>query len=60
MQKIGPGLYVDAEAALHIDARELCAAQGIPPTPHNLTQIYIAAAEAADGGLFTLAEINEP
>lgn len=45
MRKIGPGLYVDAGAALHIDANELLRAQGIPPTPRNLQKLMEAADE---------------
>lgn len=35
MEKIGPGTYVDAEKAMHIDELELCAEVGVPYTEGN-------------------------
>jgi hypothetical protein len=57
MQKIGPGLYVDAREALHVDAAEICEAHGIPPTPANIWAVLGAFAETGAGTLtVTLAE----
>ena len=45
MQKIGPGIYVDSDGALHLDNVALCIAHGFPPTQENQAQIQKAAVQ---------------
>jgi hypothetical protein len=46
MRKIGPGLYVTKEGALHVDGAEICASLGCPPTAENLKIAEDAAVQA--------------
>jgi hypothetical protein len=57
MQKIGPGLYVDARQALHIDPARFLAQEGWPPTEANIQKLMEALANA---GTFTVTEVPEP
>jgi hypothetical protein len=46
MERLGPGIYVDARGTMHIDSRELLEHHGCAPTLEN-EAILCAAAEAA-------------
>lgn len=49
MQKLMPGVYVDADGTMHIDAVEMCVANGYEPTPENQAALEAAARDVADG-----------
>ena len=46
MQKIGPGIYADKTAAIHLDEAELCEHMRVPCTPENAEVLRRAAIEA--------------
>jgi hypothetical protein len=45
-RRCSPGFY-ELDGALHINAAELCAVLGVPPTPENLNEVANGALEAA-------------
>lgn len=46
MEKIGPGVYVDAGGAMQVDPAEICTALGFPPTPANMLMAELGAIDA--------------
>ena len=45
MERVAPGVYVDAAKALHIDGDELCLVAGFQPTLENVERLAEAARE---------------
>jgi len=45
IEEIAPGVYVDADQAMHLDTARLCEAHGYPPTQANQDAIARAARE---------------
>lgn len=43
MKQLAPGVYVDVDKTLHIDAAELCIANGYEPTAENQAKLEAAA-----------------
>ena len=43
LQKLGPGVYSDANGGMHLDAVELCVAAGCRPTAANQQMLAEAA-----------------
>lgn len=43
LTQLQPGIYVDEDKALHIDAAELCLDAGVPPTKANQDALERAA-----------------
>ena len=56
MRRIAPGLYVDNREALHIDTPTFCAANGYPPTQHNIEMLERAAREMFPGVEVTMED----
>lgn len=51
MRQLGPGVYVDDDGTLHLDARAMCVAAGVEPTKENQDTLEAAAREVFDGDL---------
>jgi hypothetical protein len=45
MEKLGPGMYVDRDGALHISIPELCEHFGVPENAHNTAIVEQVAIE---------------
>jgi hypothetical protein len=58
MQKIGPGMYEDADGAIHVKAEEICVHLRVPPTRANIEMAERTAREAL-GNAFPEARITE-
>jgi hypothetical protein len=54
VRRLGPGVYVDANGALHVDAAELCAAHGYAPTEENQDMLIRAAREMFPPAVLTV------
>jgi len=52
LRRLGPGVYVGEDDALHLDLPELCEDHGIPPTEENQAALAAAAREVFAGAVF--------
>jgi hypothetical protein len=54
MQKLGPGMYLDADARLHLSQGEICEHFGVPETAENIAMIErVAVQELRKAGLYS-------